>query len=49
MGCKKFKHKLNAYIYGKSGINKNIVTLANNLNIIKCGCFTWVSRPGRKK
>lgn len=49
MGCKKLKHRLNAYIYGKCGINKDIVTLANSLNTIKCGHFTCVSGCVRKK
>lgn len=36
MSCRKFKYKLNAYIYGKCGINKNIVALCRSLNTIKC-------------
>lgn len=49
MACKKFRHRLNAYIYGKCVINKNMVTLANNLNTIKCAHLSCSYRGCRKK
>jgi len=33
--CGKFKSKINAYIYSKYGINKNMVRLSRNLDMIK--------------
>ena len=37
MSCgRKIKSKVNAYIYGKCGINKNIIKLSRNLDTIKC-------------
>ena len=49
MLCRKFKYRLNAYIYGKCGINKNIVALCRNLNTIKCrGCNGGTCKKRRK-
>ena len=35
MACSKIINKINAYIFSKPGINKMIVNLGNNLNLIK--------------